>query len=191
MLQDPKRGISASICSHCGEEVAFIHTFCAVCGHKFVYAQLMPSIDEWNNLSIENKENIYQIALSETLADIRKNGDWRIGGINKGSEQLTDLITKPSIKNHVVKQSAVFPLNRPKELELITRAYMKQIQYDRDYDDYEPVFELFRQVFVSSNIEPHPALKGGIREISKELFDYIRRHPDVSIGSIQRFSKKS
>lgn len=179
MLQDPKRGISASICSHCGEEVVYCSTFCPVCGHKFVYAQLMPPIEVWNKLSVEQKINISKKARLETLSDIKKNGDWRIGCINKGSSELTDIVTKPTIKEHVIKQSPDFPIKRRKELELIAKSYIAKIEYDKEYDEYEPVFELFRQIFISSDIEIHPSLIAGVKEISQALIDYLKRHPDA------------
>lgn len=179
MIRDPERGISAGICSKCGEEVPFCATFCPVCGLRFVYAQLMPDIKSWLEMSEQQRRTVYKEALTATLKDIHTKGDWRIGCVNKGSTELSDLITKPTIKNHKIKKSPHFPSDRAPEMERIARTMISTIGYEKEYEEYEPVFELFQQTYVSSLVEPKRKLVEACRILSHELLAYLRRHPDA------------
>lgn len=179
MIRDPERGISAGICHKCGEEVPFCATFCPVCGQRFVYAQLMPDIQSWLELSEQQRRTVYQEALTGTLNDICAKGDWRIGCVNKASTELSDLITKPTIKNHKIKKSPRLPGDRAPEMERIAQAMISTIEYEKEYDEYEPVFELFQQTHVSSLVEPKRELVEACRTLSNELLAYLRRHPDA------------
>ena len=186
MIRDPKRGISAGICSRCGEEVPFIATFCPVCGHRFVYAQCMPDIETWLRLSNDERSTVYQRALKETLDDIRNKGDWRIGCVNRGELELSNLIRKPTIQGHKIRKSSLFPAHRSAELEIAAKAIISVIAYEREYEEDEPVFELYQQEAIASfdeqdesSVDSGRKLVEGCRAISRELLAYCDRHPEA------------
>jgi hypothetical protein len=171
MLRDTERGISAGICHRCGEELPFSSTFCVVCGARLVFAQLMPDVRHWLQMPIGERQSAYAAARIRTLTDIRNNGDWRIGCINKGSDELTNIAMKVTIKSHRIQRSPLFRGSRDQRLAASAAALIRAIDYDRAYDEHEPVFELVEQKLIKLPGEEFHL----VREAASRLLDEFRR----------------
>ena len=76
-IRDPRRGISASICSNCDEPVIFIDYKCRTCGYDLIDGKDMPTISEWNELSPAKKNEKLESGFIDMFERIKAEGDWR------------------------------------------------------------------------------------------------------------------
>lgn len=64
-IPDPTRGCSASICSNCQEKVAYCHARCNGCDMPFIGPFGFPPIQEWDQLTDQEKEGLVRRVCEE------------------------------------------------------------------------------------------------------------------------------
>jgi len=74
---DPKRGCSASVCINCYEPIAFCDYTCPTCEYDLISSTNMPTIEDWEAMSVRDREQVLHVAYSQMVSTISSRGDWR------------------------------------------------------------------------------------------------------------------